>query len=880
MNRKLINGLLLMATATAGVGMFSSCKDTNEDVIRGMDVQNKDLAAKIAALEADVTTLKDWRPVIEKAINDLQVQLNAKIADLDAAIKANASNIDALRADVTALITAQARLQGDLDALNTKISNIEAAINQRLDVQDTKIADLEKLIDSLTTQLSAQVAQLISDVNQINQTIGGLQADITNLTTRLTAVENDLNSMRTDLGSVRQTADQALAIAQTNAAAIAALEARMDIVEGRVGDLENNVRELQQGLVEAIERINTLEAEVAANTLDIEALWETVDRHSEQIEELQTKTSLIFSALSDLLKKLVTGVIVQGATNPVFGYLNTPFDVRSNMLMAWFGEANFSVNFPVVDSSIAEYNNKNWISGEDIAVLFGNTNADGNEGLQREVRINAGDVLIQNGAHNNNLGSLYVTVNPSNVDFSNMEVSLVTSAGNAAPVEPIRLVKSDEELTFGYTRGENYGFYRADVQLPATKDAAYASAIQIDDRLAAAFKDALKGSGKNDIVKLAQILYDQFNGMCKAYGVRVNWQAKDPEGNTIDYNVLSEYNVAAATARALSYKFLYNESLRELPTFSPISSVLDDIFQELHFNLGLTGMDKVVVDWGEYEIKDASIWINLTGTAVRDEDGNIVGYLGADGQKVIFELKYTQNGVILDDDYLVNVNDNSLNELVSQINTMMGGVVTNLKDVVTSLNTQIDKINEQLLGLEGKINGQLDQALQDIKDRLGNKLDKVDEFISKYNNLAEKINKVLRNPNDYLQVMMAYKGADNNLHHMSTVKDAPTVFTKGTGNSITLYATSHTADLIVPSYMKVVGIVAAYDADGNRDRNMNPLLQEVNYASQINRILPGRQQKIALATDKLKAGYTYEVLYTSMDYSGVTSTNKYYFTVK
>lgn len=880
MNRKLINGLLLMATATAGVGMFSSCKDTNEDVIRGMDVQNKDLATKLAALEVDVNTLKNWRPEIEKLINDLQVQLNVKIAELDAAIKTNASNIEELRKEVSQLTLQVSGLEGKLNTLDKKIDDVEKLLNQRIDNQDEKITALEAKVDSFITQMNEAVNGIRTQISNIESTISGIQVDITGLKERLTTIENDLNTIRGEVGAVRETADKAYTQAQINAASITALETRMDLIEGRVGDLENSVREFQQNLLDAIEDIEAIEVRVANNEADIDALYEAVDAHSEQIEELQTKTSLIFSALSDLLKKLVTGVIVQGATNPVFGYLNTPFDVRSNMLMAWFGEANFSVNFPVVDSSIAEYNNKNWISHEDIAVLFGNTNADGNEGLQREVKINAGDVLIQNGTHHNNLGSLYVTVNPSNVDFSNMEVSLVTSAGNAAPVEPIRLVKSDEELTFGYTRGENYGFYRADVQLPATKDAATASAIQIDDRLAAAFKDALKGQSKNDFFKLAQVLYDQFNGMCKAYGVRVNWQAKDPEGNTIDYNVLSEYNVAAATARALSYKFLYNESLRELPTFSPISSVLDDIFQDLHFELGLTGMDKVEIEWGEYEIKDASIWINLTGTAVRDEDGNIVGYLGADGQKVIFELKYTQNGVILDDDYLVNVNNNSLNELVSQINTMMGGVVTNLKDVVTSLNTQIDKINDQLLGLEGKINGQLDQALQDIKDRLGNKLDKVDEFISKYNNLAEQINKVLRNPNDYLQVMMAYKGADNNLHHMSTVKSAPTVFTKGTGNSITLYATSHTADLIVPSYMKVVGIVAAYDADGNRDREMNDRIQEVNYASQINRILPGRQQKIALATDKLKAGYTYEVLYTSMDYSGVTSTNKYYFTVK
>ena len=60
MKRKLLNGFLALAITVAGAGAFSSCKDTNEDMIAQteQDLRNE-LEQKANALNDAIKALKE-----------------------------------------------------------------------------------------------------------------------------------------------------------------------------------------------------------------------------------------------------------------------------------------------------------------------------------------------------------------------------------------------------------------------------------------------------------------------------------------------------------------------------------------------------------------------------------------------------------------------------------------------------------------------------------------------------------------------------------------------------------------------------------------------------------------------------------------------------
>ena len=105
----------------------------------------------------------------------------------------------------------------------------------------------------------------------------------------------------------------------------------------------------------------------------------------------------------------------------------------------------------------------------------------------------------------------------------------------------------------------------------------------------------------------------------------------------------------------------------------------------------------------------------------------------------------------------------------------------------------------------------------------------------------------------------------------------PSYFNQAGGNSIELFATSYTAELVAPSYLKFVAVTRAWNV--NTKTEAPAVAKDVNTASEhLNVVRPGRQQRFGLTG--LKSGYKYEIVYTSLDYRGYTSTNLYYLTVK
>ena len=872
MNRKLINGMLLLATATAGVGMFTSCKDTDEDYRKEIMVDQKALSDRLNNLQTDLDALKNWRPVIEEAISKLRSELQAEI-------DANKNAIDATNGRIDELVQTIAKLEGDLAAINSKIETLETtinSINDRLSNLETEFNNevgrineelnkLNNLIENLSQQLETEVNALRQDLENVNTKVDGLYEDIHGeggILDSLEAISNDINTINSRLDAVEEQAADAYAQAQLNAAAIEKLIALTDSLDGRVGTLEDNVRDLQEALVDVMEELENLENEVALNTADIENIYETLDRYDMLFSQLQTQMGHAFQAINNNLKKQVTSVIAEGTANPVFGYLNTPLGIKSNMLIAYAGTADITTSFPAAGTK-AEFNTNastTYLTDAELTYLE-------SIGITPE-QITSGDILMQEGVESTEgegyLGTLYMTINPSERDFNGMAVSLRTSDGQSSPAGDINISKSNDRLKFGYTRADiENGFYRAEVNVPKTSEAINTLGIKVNKEMGEAFKSLVENRSLSDLAYVAKTVYDQFNGVCDAYGINVQYEEEqvDLNGNntTVLRNVGSGYNIGVATYKPLSYCFLYGQgSDLRLPEFSPLSEVFDNLKNDIKIKLSLSIGD-VEIDLSDldFTINPDDIVLDLSGCHVVIDR---VEYPLENAEITLLE----KNGDVYTGDLsgLVNALNQKLGSIPDDIESKVNAA---LASIVSNINTQLDSIN-------GQIQGSINDIFEKIKNQLGNKLDLADNLIEKYNQIARKINNILANPNAYLQVMMAYRAADGRLHHLSTNPNDPT---RLNGDAAELFATSYTAELIAPSYMKVVAVLGEYGQNPNARSQAATL---TNQASDLCKILPGRQQRIALSTKYMDEGTVYTILYTSMDYAGHTSTRRYYVT--
>lgn len=807
MNRKLVNGLLLLSVATVGCGTFTSCKDTDEDF------KNE--------IILDQTQLR---------------------ADLIRLIEENRCNCDPDLAEALLKFAEKyewSKDQTDFGLVMTKW--LESQLGQaNYDYLITKQSNLKQVADDLATlskQFGADTIAMQNSIDSLNKRIDNLkfeQVDTANLSKRIDDLNIQVDANKQELAKLR-TADSLMNLRLTHATELA-----------------------------------------QADSVRIDSL-----------EKITTELRVFINANSDRLNKLITGIITQQTYNPLFGTLNLPIGLQSNIVANYYGYTEKSISFPF---GATEFNGNNSVLNNPAV-----TTAIANLGY---TAVPVSGYYMSDDVRNN-LGNLYVTINPNNINFEGVTLSLVNSKDDVAPVELNTVKENDKVLDFGFdlTRSaENNGFYRSEATVKPTD--APKLAVRIESGLKSAMKDALLDHTKQDFVALGKVLFNQMNGILPAYALKAEWEAPanvlGADGKytteTQTFAVYSNYNIAAATVHPLGYEFLYGEGTsKELPTFGRLTDKLheffNDIKNDIHFSFGL-GINpddyKINLDLSQikFNVGIDKLTVIIPSMPIYEpgyegDDAHIVGRT----EETPIELTYNADGT-------VSGNEGALNGLVDAINNAVKGMLTGdensiqsiiNKEVVTKMNNLIADLNEQLKGIDGNVDSQIKDLINKIENQLAGKLDGVQGLVDKYNALANKINNFLKNPNNYLQVMMAYETKNDGLHQLSNSYNDPSYFNQAGGNSIELFATSYTAELVAPSYLKFVAVTRAWDVKTKAEAPS--VAKDVNTASEhLNVVRPGRQQRFGLAG--LKSGYKYEIVYTSLDYRGYTSTNLYYLTVK
>ena len=518
-------------------------------------------------------------------------------------------------------------------------------------------------------------------------------------------------------------------------------------------------------------------------------LYNRLDSIDGTVQDLQDRYDMAFDFL---MNKKLDNIAINATENPVTGYWNAAFlGSQLNLASSFYG--------------VAVQSPKGWGDFE------------------------PGDVLGKGG----NAGYLYVSLNPTELDPSLVKVELVNSQGEPAKGFELGDIEStDKVLTFGYTRAASKnGFY----QIPVI-----ASDPQNDD--IALDKGALKEAAQNilaelkdpkgtnlDLTKVAAALYkNNLNNKLQAYTVKASYYLFNPETGELElkHAVAPTYNVAAFAVKPLSFNFgKDNQYLDKLSGWSMENLLVPSLSERLkRFANGIK------VDVTYEGNKEINVYTILAAPGVH------ASAIKADGS---VDLLDKNNNPIQNIPNVSEVTEKSVDTTVAG-ETLTTNIIV-LKSTDESIAKVLDSVNKTIA-----------KQLDPIKKNIINAGEKWDNMASKVNSVLKKVYSKIGSANRLLEPTILYLDNNKNPNTLSTLGGRLGTRFVGTG-STDLYATSWTAELLAPAYLKKVYV----EEDG----------AEVTLADGKTPAKTPFNGTHLIFTAKKPGPYT--IVYEAIDYSGV-----------
>ena len=620
--------------------------------------------------------------------------------------------------------------------------------------------------------------------------------------------KSDLTDLNDWLGQLKKDnptlADAIDARIKANKKAIEDLMAENFVTYGKL-DAAIQESEAYKGLKNEIAGIEKLRVKdsTAFAKMDsaLQAKIDTLGTQVNSIEEMQNKMK---TALDYLVNKNLSNIAINATENPVTGYWNAAFlGSQLNLVSSFYGVAK----------------------------------ADGNE----DWGIKPNKVIGENG----NAGYIYVSLNPTELDPSLVEVELVNSQGE--PAKGFKLGKienTDKVLTYGYTRATSKnGFY----QIPVI-----ASEPQNDDF--ALDKGSLKEAAKTvlgelkdpkgndlDLSKVAAALYkNNLNNKLTAYTVKATYYLYDAE--TGEYvkktQVAPTYNLAAFAIKPVSFNFLKNNA-----TLDKLSGWAVENFRLPSLSTELEKIAKALDVKISYDKADEFYTYTLiaSNTMYCEQVGNdVVIYNDA---KVALDASTSELKVIKPGTEYKTLKNSTLEKQIFALDD--DGVGERIYSIKTKDTTIAD--------LLASANEQIANKLQPVKNVLSNVNSKWENVIAKVNPLLKKVSSKIGSANKMLQPTILYLDQNGNPNTLSTIGGRLGTRFVGTG-ATTLYPTSWTAELLAPAYKKSISVL---------EKGATVTLTNGKSAAEP---FDGSVNKVIFNAEK--AG-TYTIVYKAIDYSGV-----------
>ena len=359
-------------------------------------------------------------------------------------------------------------------------------------------------------------------------------------------------------------------------------------------------------------------------------------------------------ALNYLVNKNITGAIVDGTKNPVFGYLQSGV-LDLNLASAYYGYAAEGDPFWGIDG---------------------------------------GKVIGAN--EEGNAGYIYITLNPAQVAPELVSVELTTTSGKKAEGFTLGdLQECNEDLTWGYTRAAS-GFYKIPVKCVTPEN----DGFDVN-------KGELKEAAKNilselknpkatnlNLGQIATTMYHAANNQLKKLRVQITFKLYDAtKGEYVERTVSTEAKMGAFAVKPLSFNFLKdNQTLAKLAQFGvehfripTLSDKLAKIADAVKFNVTASG--NVVTMLTAIDVTAAE---NANGGVDFFKNGEVVPFMTLDNATIV-----DQDQVDIDDytQYIYKIQTNALDEVMASINKQISDKLQPIQNALNSakLNNYVEK---------------------------------------------------------------------------------------------------------------------------------------------------------------------------------------------
>lgn len=878
MKKKILNAVLMAALVVPSVGTMTSCKDYNEDLYTDLE---GDLA-KEASLRQTLQNQVDALEALVKSIKSCECDLSLYLTKKEA--ETTYVNKDDFVEELTALKLADENLQKLIDAINAKLGDVSKNSEIGADVA-SQISYLNSFI--LQVKATADEAlQLAKD--------GKCTCDFTEINEKLQKINEDIAGWNDKLNEVNTTATTALAKAENNYLWVIAnkktidslvtvwndadLVKRVQIIEENymkkddilqiVGEAKQAAADAKQlaadAMAKAVEALGAAQnaqgtadealGKANANAIKIGELEESLKNYvtkaefQQKVKEINASIKQVSDKVDALdgeivkikkdLAHMITGIVPQATENPVLGYINTPFGINQYMLAVYYGESDKGIEFPARDG-------KFYLESTDVETwtprnleVMGVSSLKNVEGYftKQDERF----VTEVNGSELGNAGKVYVTVNPSNVNFAGQEMALETSTQNAAPVTLEPLKGSNKEIVFGIqrnTRSVENGFYEARATLSAA-DIDKAKVTIDFEAIGSAIKSVIKDGPQDERTRISMAeaaakVFGAIDNNIPAYGLKASWTDK---ANNQTHNIYSQYNMAVTAIKPLSFAFLKDATLNKVDGFDRMRSVVSRVIKEV---------EVARPDFAKYEFKFKSI--ELGDAISTNKDGQILA-----------QVYYVKNDGSTTEPVLIPIED------------VYGDITPTITELVNALKANY--------GTDSDFGTKLAEFFNEVKET-NNFQTYIDETkasvyaaIDKYlTRIESHILRVINNAHRTLYITM-FGEQNNSFALLSNSVDAPT---KAKAGEFTLIPTTYTLQYFAPVYKKFVAVTNVYDAATKAELDLGEakaVAAAANGGENMFKVVDGQD----LCTFTGEAGKVYELTYTAVDYHGVVMIKKFY----
>ena len=780
-----------------------------------------------ALLVGGASTFVSCKDYDSDAAYEAQAQANKTIAQL---IAQQAKDVEILNGKLNAIKSCSCTDEHTKELIENQIKTNQDIIAELKRQMTANITNDQAVKDAIATLSKQTILGSYADLNTAIQNSKAYKDIITELAGNNKELADSVKTIWGDLYGDKETGkvgitskvDQLLHDMEYTKALAKADSQRIDTLSARLYTEIENATNKVVGMIPTDEDINSL---IGSQLAD----YYTKTQIDSKIKGLQGQIDTLKNSVDDILNLQVSGITIQASESPITGYENTPFGVQVNFLGAYYGHADEGVTF----------------AGQKLA-----------------------GTLISDA--DDNAGIIYVTVNPANVAPSAIHLKLVDSQGNEAPYK-LEWANTDKILTAGVSRAvstSKNGFYAVKVSLDEESlNKAKVWTSEDAQKLKSVAKNLLNKlrhpkSTNLQLGNIASTINSTFNNRLKLYAVEATWSQRGLDGKLVDKKVTSEYKLAASPMSPLSFEFLKDGINVDLPTIPTLQSIIN--FNDYKFNWtpieGMGNMKtsvtlkdmpdidniKVKLD-GEIVVPkptvDPRVWLVGTETVTGrvNEDGTVtidLGQLGARAEVNIGEVKVNPNGIKVTVDtsakkdmtYDVEIPMDEFNKIIANINSQVGNMIGNVNGIVDKVNKYTDAIDGQLIS-------------------------RINTYINKFENLLTKSNSLL-------QPAMFYRTNSGSFGQLARVAEGASYLKlNGSEASTVFVASSYTAELLAPAYMKEITVDGGATLTGAGQSGSKVVLKNGQY-------------KVGFKATK--AG-VYTITYNAVDYFGKPVSNKKFY---